>query len=221
MTQSERDQFISHFPVSHETLQKLERYAGCLAEWTQKFNLVSASTLPHVWSRHFLDCAQLVKSIPVKATTVADMGSGAGFPGLVLSIMGIKTVHLIEATGKKANFLRAVIDELKLDAVVHQDRVENIKDLKADVITARALSPLPELFKLAQRLAREDTLCLFLKGQNAEAELTESAKYWTYECDRVQSISDSSGSVLIIRDLQYKHALSLKKQIQRRRARDA
>lgn len=215
--ETQRNQFITHFKVSPEVLARLDRYAELLTEWSQKFNLVAASTLPFIWSRHFLDCAQLYHAIPVKAEIIADMGSGAGFPGLVLSIMGVKNVHLIEATGKKANFLREVIQELKLDAVVHQERVENLKTLKADVITARALSPLPDLLKLAHRLSKEGSLCLFLKGQNADVELTESAKHWTFECDKLASISDDSGCVLILRDLKYKHALSLKKQIQRRR----
>lgn len=179
--------------------------------------MVAASTLPSIWSRHFLDCAQLCPLIPKNSEGLADMGSGAGFPGIVLSIMGVKKVNLIESTGKKANFLRAVIENLRLDAIVHQERVENLKTLKVDVITARALSPLPELLKLAHRLAKAESLCLFLKGQNADSELTESAKNWSFECEKLTSISDDSGSVLILRGLKYKHALSLKKQIQRRR----
>lgn len=211
MPQTERDDFKSHFPVSHETMDKLDKYAKYLEEWSAKFNLVSRSTLPHIWSRHFIDSAQLVNSIPVGSKLTADMGSGAGFPGLVLSIMGVPGVHLIEATGKKANFLREVIQELKLDAVVVQQRVEEIRNIRADVITARALSPLPELLKLAHRLAKDDSICLFLKGKNADSELTESEKNWTFECDKLPSLSDNSGSVLILRDLKYKHVASLKR----------
>jgi len=211
MQDSEREQFISHFQVSYETLGKLDLYAKLLQDWGQKFNLVAKSTLPHIWSRHFIDCAQLINSMPKSAKNTADMGSGAGFPGLVLSIMGAPHVILIEATGKKANFLREVIQELKLDATVLQQRVEETKTLKADVITARALSPLPDLLKLANRLTKEDSLCLFLKGKNADAELTESKKHWTFECDKLPSLSDNTGSVLILRDLKYKHVPSLKR----------
>ncbi len=129
------------------------------------------------------------------------MGSGAGFPGLVLAIMGTQKVHLVESIGKKANFLRLVIDDLELKATVHQERVESLKGLRFDVVTARALKALPELLRYAKPLMHKDSVCLFLKGQQAEAELTEARKYWTFACEKIVSLSDSSGSVLKISDL--------------------
>lgn len=206
MPLSGRAEFLKQFPVSHETLAKLDRYAELLAEWSRKFNLVAKSTLPDIWTRHFLDSAQLLKFIPAKAGNIADLGSGAGFPGLVLAIMGAPQVDLIESTGKKADFLRIVADELKLNASVHQSRIEDIRGFRADVITARAVAPLKELIVLANPLMKKDSLCLFLKGRNADAELTESAKYWRFACEKHTSISDPSGSVLILTDLKFKHA---------------
>jgi len=193
-----RQEFLRHFPVSHETLAKFDRYAELLTEWNARFNLVAESTLPHIWRRHFLDSAQLIKFVPAGARTLADLGSGAGFPGLVLSIMGMPEVHLIESTGKKANFLRTVIEELKPGAVVHQARIESIHNLKFDVITARALKPLRQLLKLAKPLMKKDSLCLLLKGKTLDAELTESAEYRKFDYETFPSLSDSFGRVLVI-----------------------
>lgn len=205
ITKSERADFLARTCVSHETARKLDRYAELLREWNQKFNLVADSTLPHVWIRHFLDSAQLMQFIPEHAKTLADLGSGAGFPGIVLSIMGVPEVHLIESIGKKAGFLRAVIEELKLNAIIHQERIENIRNLKADIVTARALKALPELLKLSKSLMKKDSLCLFLKGKSIDSELTESERSWKFNVEKHQSISDHSGCVLILRDLQPKH----------------
>lgn len=200
--QAERSEFQTHFPdASQEIMAKLDRYAELLMEWNQKFNLVSESTLPHIWRRHFLDSAQILKLIPEGAETIVDMGSGAGFPALVLSIFGAAPIILIESTGKKANFLRTVIEELKLNASVRQERAEDLRDLHADVVTARAVGALGILLNMANNLINKHSLCIFMKGQNVDVELTEAAKYWKFEFDKIQSISDPSGSVLILKDI--------------------
>jgi 16S rRNA (guanine527-N7)-methyltransferase len=202
MSEIEKEEFLRLWISSRADAIKFQRYAELLIEWNQKFNLIAPSTLPHIWSRHFSDSAQLFSLIPKKDDLIlTDLGSGAGFPGIVLSLMGIKNIHLIESTGKKANFLRAVIETLDLDATVHQCRIEEIKNFKADIITARALASLRELFTLAAPLLKKDGLCLFLKGQKAEEELTDSQKYWMFDCTATQSLSDPSGSVLAIRNL--------------------
>jgi len=198
---SGRTEFLRHFPVSHETAAKLDRYAELLGEWNQKFNLVADSTFPHVWQRHFLDSAQLMNHIPSNAETLADLGSGAGFPGVIISILGFPKVHLIESIIKKANFLRELVKELRLSADVHQVRIESMAGIKFDVVTARALKPLPQLLKYAQPLMKKDSLCLVLKGKQADAELTESAKYWKFNSEIFPSLSDSSGRVIKIRNL--------------------
>lgn len=203
---SDRTTFQKHTGVSYETADKLDRYAELLTEWNQKFNLVSKNTIPEIWNRHFLDSAQLFQHIPKNGGTIADLGSGAGFPGLVLSIMGAPNVTLIEATGKKADFLRTVIAELNLDTKVRQDRIETIRDYKADIITARALKSLKELFKLCAPLMKKDSVALFLKGRALAEELTESSQWWRFKYEKLPSISDPSGNVLIIKDLHYKHA---------------
>jgi 16S rRNA (guanine527-N7)-methyltransferase len=209
ITRNEREEFLRHFPVSHETLAKLDRYAELLSEWNVKFNLVSENSLAHVWQRHFLDSAQLLPRLlcatrnrdcgSFRQMVIADLGSGAGFPGLVLAIMGVAGIHLIESIGKKADFLRAIAGELSLDVAVEHGRIED-SQLKADVVTARALKPLPELLALAKPLMKKDSLCLLLKGRHSDVELTESTKYWKFESETIPSLSDSSGRVLIIRN---------------------
>lgn len=205
----EQQAFADAFPVSRETIHRLTTYREMLISWNEKFNLVAASTLPHIWSRHFLDSAQLIEFIPEASLTLADMGAGAGFPGLVLAIMAQDRgwplhVHAIEGTGKKADFLQAVVGELKLNATVHRERVEAMRDLKADIITARALKALPELLKYANYLIHKDSICLFLKGKNVTEELTEARKSWTFKDEIHTSRSDDSGSVLVLQELRYK-----------------
>jgi len=205
----EKQIFEDNFSVPHETIHSLSTYEKMLVEWNEKFNLVAASTLPHIWSRHFLDSAQLMQFIPDRAKILADMGAGAGFPGLVLGIMAKGTqrdltIHAIESTGKKADFLQSVVDELRLNVVVRRARVENIRDLKADVITARALKALPELLKYANYLIQKETICLFPKGKNVAEELTQAQKYWTFDSEIHPSRSDDSGSVLVLTGLRYK-----------------
>jgi 16S rRNA (guanine527-N7)-methyltransferase len=177
--------------------QHLTRYAELLREWNEKFNLVASSTLPDLWTRHMLDSAQLMHFIPETTRSLADMGSGAGFPGLVLSILGAPHVHLIESTGKKAEFLRTVVAELKLSIEVHHARIETLR-LKSDIVTARALKPLDQLLAYAKPIMRPESQALFLKGQNAEAELTAARKSWRFDSEIYQSLSDPSGNVLVI-----------------------
>ncbi len=200
------NRFFDIFTPSCEQRDQLDRYADFLATWNERFNLVAASTLPDLWERHFLDSAQLLAFMPPAARTVLDMGSGAGFPGLVIAILDPeRAVHLVEATGKKTAFLRHVTEELGLrNTHLHAQRLEDIKDLKADIITARALKPLPELLGLAQPFMRIGSIGLFLKGQKADLELTEAQKCWTFTCQKQQSLSDPSGSVLQITGLSKK-----------------
>lgn len=199
--------------ASYEAQRLCKAYLGLLQEWNQKFNLVAVSTLPEAELRHFVDSAQLYPLIPSGARILVDMGSGAGFPGLVLSILGVPEVHLIESTGKKANFLRHVAQELGLNVTVHQERIEAVRGIKADVVTARALTALPDLLSLAAPFFKKDTVALFLKGEKAEAELTQAAKYWTFGLEKTPSLTSPSGVVLQIRDLKV-----LRKHVSKRRS---
>lgn len=171
-------------PVSRETEARLDRYVDLLLEWQAKTNLVAPSTLPGLWTRHIADSLQLL-SIAPSARTWADLGSGGGFPGVVLACALAGTpgamVHLVERNAKKAAFLREALRVTNSPGQVHLsdigDSVDRITGT-VDCVTARAVAPLHQLIGLAEPLVRKGAKALFLKGQDVEAELTEATKYW-------------------------------------------
>ncbi|MBB5517666.1 16S rRNA (guanine(527)-N(7))-methyltransferase RsmG [Amphiplicatus metriothermophilus] len=197
------EEFAAAANVSRETLDRLKAYDAILLDRAGRHNLVARSTLPDRWRRHFLDSAQLFPLIPETARTLVDLGSGAGFPGLVLAAMGAERglrVALVESTGKKAAFLREATAAMGLDNVaVIPQRIENITISPPDVITARALARLDKLLGYAHEIAGKSTLCLFLKGQDVEDELTEAAKSWHMEATRTASVTNPGSTVLAIR----------------------
>jgi 16S rRNA (guanine527-N7)-methyltransferase len=198
--------FLAQTGVSHETLARLKAYADVLADWNARHNLVAKSTLPDLWRRHFWDSAQLAPLIPDTARTVADLGSGAGFPGLVLATMRpdlAVTVH--EATTKKCSFLRAAADHMGLQINIKNARIEDLPRHPFDVVTARALAPLPQLLEYAQKFTAPHGICLFLKGQNVGSELTQAHKYWNMKASQVPSQTDPSGAIVIVRELGPRH----------------
>ena len=193
--------------VSRETLQRLETYAGLLVKWQAKINLVGPATLPDLWRRHFLDSAQLLPLLPAAIGTLADLGSGAGFPGLVLAIMTDWRVHLLDSDQRKCAFLRQVaLDCGVVDRVtIHPERIEQVPGIVvADVVTARACAPLGELLELAEPFIGEKGTGVFLKGAQAEEELTQAQRRWTMRLDRRDSISDPAGKLLIVSQLKRK-----------------
>jgi 16S rRNA (guanine527-N7)-methyltransferase len=200
-------EFAEAASVSRETMVRLERYASLLAEWNSKHNLVSRRSLEDLWGRHFWDSAQLAALIPPTAEALIDLGSGAGFPGLVIAellrdrIPPLRTV-LVEATAKKCRFLETVAGELGLSVQIQCARIEDLRPAPFDVITARACAPLPILLAYAQRFWGRGTRALFHKGQNLGAELTETTKSWRIESEQHPSRSDPSGIILEIRELQ-------------------
>jgi 16S rRNA (guanine527-N7)-methyltransferase len=191
--------------VSRETLARLKSFAGLLEDWNARHNLVSARSLEDVWRRHMLDSAQLAAFIPATARSLIDLGSGAGFPGIVLATMlrereGFRTV-LYESTAKKCAFLTEVAARLSLNVEVCNARMETAAREPFDVITARACAPLDKLLGYAQHFAAPNSVCLFLKGQNVEAELTQARKSWRIKALRHPSRSDPSGTILEVREI--------------------
>src|SRR5246127_5521842 len=183
-------------PVSRETEGRLDRYVELLLEWQAKTNLVAPSTLPHLWTRHISDSLQLL-TLASSAKAWADLGSGGGFPGVVLAcalaeIPGAR-VHLVESNGKKAAFLREAVRVTGAPAIVHQARIEQMGaklDEPVDVVTARALAPLAELLALTEPWLKKGAQGLFPKGQDVGVELTEASKYWNIEAVLVPSKTD-------------------------------
>ncbi|MBN9588558.1 MAG: 16S rRNA (guanine(527)-N(7))-methyltransferase RsmG [Alphaproteobacteria bacterium] len=179
-----------------------------LVDWNSRHNLVSRGSLDDLWRRHFWDSAQLASHIPGTAgtrdMTLADMGSGAGFPGLVLAAMlrDRLKVTLFEATAKKSAFLTAAAARMELDVRVVNARMEDAPAQIFDVITSRACAPLPGLLAYAHRFTGPRTVCLFLKGRNVGEELTEAHKCWSMKVSQFPSLSDPSGAILEVRELE-------------------
>ncbi len=194
-------------PVSDDALARLDKYAALLAEWQTRINLVAPSTLPQLWTRHIADSLQLLRHAS-DAKIWVDLGSGAGLPGIpvacALALTPGAQVHLVESNGKKAAFLREAARLTGAPAVIHAERIENFGESyagKTDVVTARALAPLSSLLDQAFPFMAEQAIGLFLKGQDVEAELTDSSKRWSVEATKAKSVTDPAGCVLIVRRL--------------------
>jgi 16S rRNA (guanine527-N7)-methyltransferase len=184
-----REMAEAGWDVSRETLERLSRYLELLGRWQRAINLVGASTLADPWRRHILDCAQIAPHVPRTAATVLDLGSGAGLPGLVLALLGIPGVQLVESDQRKAQFLREAARATAVPVVVHAIRVEQLHGVAADVVTARALAPLPRLLELAAPVLAPHGLCLLLKGQSVSDELTQARQSWHMHAEIVPSRS--------------------------------
>jgi 16S rRNA (guanine527-N7)-methyltransferase len=181
----------------------LEAFRALLADWNTRMNLVGPSALDEFWGRHAYDSAQLLALAP-DALTWADLGAGAGFPGVVLATLlkgraGAK-VHLVESMAKRCRFLEAAVGALGLPAEVHNARAEALK-LPVDIVTARACAPASRLFEFAWPYVRKGARGLFLKGQDVEAELAEATRYWDIEARLHPSLSSPTGRVVELRKL--------------------
>ncbi len=194
------EEFGAQTDVSRETLARLRVYAELLVKWRAAARLVSARGLSDPWRRHMLDSAQLLP-LARDAGSWVDLGSGGGFPGLVLAIMGAPEVHLIESDGRKCTFLRQAARLTATDVAVHHGRIESLVPWPADVVVARACAPLPRLLDYAERFLAEGAQCLFLKGRDVEKELTQATNCWNMACERLPSLSDPAGVILRLRGL--------------------
>lgn len=198
------DDFREWTGVSRETLERLKQYAALLVKWQRAINLVAPRTLPDLWYRHMLDSAQLWPLLPAETKVLIDLGSGAGFPGMVLAIMGVPKVHLVEADARKAMFLReAARISLPRDSavVVHPQRLEGLPPFPVDAITSRGLAPLSVLLRYAVDFIDEKTVCIFPKGARADEELTEAGKDWRMRIERVPSITNPAATIFRISEL--------------------
>ncbi len=198
----DRSEFASTMGgVDVAVLDKLDAYIANLEKWQRAINLVGHKTLEDPWRRHILDSAQLVPLLPETAAKIADLGSGAGLPGLVLAIMTGADVHLIESDQRKATFIRETARVTGTAVTIHAARIENVTPLGADVVTARALAPLDRLLPWAKRHLTSGGKSLLLKGAEVDEELTLARKKWRMNLSRKRSLSDASGTVLILDDL--------------------
>jgi 16S rRNA (guanine527-N7)-methyltransferase len=189
-------------PVSRETLERLEVYAGTLRRWAPAINLVARGTLDDLWRRHLLDSLQLLPLIEEQhlgGRKILDLGSGAGFPGLVLAIAGAGEVHLVESDRKKTTFLREVARQTGAEVTIHMARIEDLEPQAADFLTARALAPADRLCAASARHRTTHTICLFHKGRDAPAELTRLPRAVQDRAELLPSLSDPEARILRIR----------------------
>ena len=197
------EQFGKIFDVSRETLQKLELYAQLLVKWQISVGLVGKSTIPDLWRRHMLDSAQLLALAPTNSISWLDIGSGAGFPGMVLSILGASDVHLVESNRRKAEFLNEVKRQTGASVTIHHHRAETLEPWPVDVITARAVAPLIDILTIAHPFMTPATQCLLLKGLHVADELTDAGKYWNISVERITSQSDSRGTIVRLTEVSH------------------
>lgn len=201
-------ELAGEFGLSADLARRLEVYSATLCDWQERINLVSNSTLADRWERHFRDSAQLFELMPVASKSLVDLGSGAGFPGLVLALMGEARglqVTLVESTGKKCLFLREAATQMGLSNVtVVQERIENLQSQTSDVVSARALAALPKLLGYASVVGGPRTTFLFPKGQYVDEELTEATKYWHMDVKRLPSRTSPDSTILVISNLKPK-----------------
>jgi len=211
-------------PVSRETIERLQLYDENLMEWAGHTNLIARSTLDQRWQRHYEDSLQLFSLLPAQLHLLMDLGSGAGFPGMVLAILLAEShpdarIILIDSTAKKTRFLSETIAKLSLtQTFVETDRVEQVKPAKkADVITARALSPLPQLLTYAAPLLAKDGVCLFPKGKRYREEIEAAEALWQIQAIPHQSHTDEAAAIIEIHNILPKKPQKPKKKQPRRK----
>jgi 16S rRNA (guanine527-N7)-methyltransferase len=202
--QPEAVRIFDRFDVSRESRPRLELYVDLLLTWQKRINLIGPATAGVVWERHILDSLQLLPLLPKGTRTIAELGSGAGIPGLVVAIAADLDVHLYESNGKKAAFLREAARRTGTRAHVHMVRLETLRTEQAlptvDCVLARALAPLPLLLDYAEPFLARGAVGLFHKGQDIDAELTEATKYWKLNVTKHMSLCDSRGVILEVHE---------------------
>lgn len=200
-----REAFFAAAGVSRETSERLETYAALLTKWNASINLVSKSTIPELWTRHFLDSAQLLALAP-EGLAWADLGTGGGFPGLVVAILAAERrpalrVTCVESDLRKATFLRTVVRETALHVEIVTDRIELAAPLAADILSARALAPLPVLLGYAERHLTPGGTALFPKGTNHADEVAQALATWAFRLDTYPSATDPAAAILKLGDI--------------------
>ena len=202
------NKFCSLQYVSRETYEKLEIFNETLIKWQKSINLVSNSSLKHIWTRHFLDSAQLYNFTKDIHGNILDMGSGAGFPGIILAMMGNKNINVVESDQKKCTFMREVARLSNTKLIIHNIRIEALNFIEPDLITSRALAPLKKLVEYVELHMNKNITSkkkmpnmLFLKGKLYNDELNELKKTRTFEFKVYPSITNEYGKILYIKNL--------------------
>ena len=192
--------------VSRETFEDLQQFADLVCKWTPKINLISPATIPELWERHIVDSAQIYRFAPESYKKWVDIGSGGGFPGIIMAIIA-KTQQpdalfvLIESDQRKATFLRTAARELNLRVTVLAERIENAAAQGADVVSARALSTLSTLLPLIERHLNSDGQAILHKGKKAGEEIADARQNWRFDLEEFSSLTDLGGQILIVKGI--------------------
>lgn len=197
---------VGGLSVSRETFQVLEDFAALVRKWNSAINLVGKGTLPDLWSRHVVDSAQLFRFLPPSAKVWLDLGSGGGFPGLVIAALARELapdlrVELVESDLRKATFLRQAAQSLGLSVDVRSERIESLQPIQADVVSARALASLVDLLAYAHSHLRPGGIAVFPKGNRHAEELAEARRSWQFDVEAEPSLSDAGAAILVIRNI--------------------
>lgn len=189
--------------ASAETRERLEAYVATLLEWRARLDLIGPGTVDDVWRRHILDCGQIARLAPPRCRRLVDIGSGAGLPGLVLAILGVRGVELVERDQRKAAFLRVAAGAAGVAPVIHARPAEDLPAEPADAVTARAVAPLERLLPLAARFMAGGGVAILPKGAAADEELEAASRSWHMWYSRRPSMTDPRGVLLLIDGLSY------------------
>jgi 16S rRNA (guanine527-N7)-methyltransferase len=196
-----RQRLIAELDVSRETLKKLDLYVETLLRWQRRINLVAPATVEHVWERHILDSAQIARLLDPEDRAIADFGTGAGLPGMIMAIMTQRRIDLVESDQRKAAFLREAARVTSSDVIVHNLRIEALEKEDYDVVVARALAPLDRLLELAVQKIRIGGRIIAPKGKRIEEELTQANKRWTMSVEFIPSLTASDAKIAVMRDV--------------------
>ena len=198
-------EIVSVFDLNKAQVDKVDFYLSSIIKHNIHTNLVGKSTIENIWDRHVLDCLQLTKHITNKKLKIIDLGTGAGLPGILLSIVGYQRVLMVDSVKKKTDFVRKIIKDLSLTAKIQNKRIEKPPTSKHDIIVSRALAPLVKLLTYARMYSNKNTTSLFLKGRNAINEVDLAAKKYFFEFEKIKSMSSDEGCVLKINNIRNKN----------------
>ena len=194
------EKLLHNLDVSRETIVSLEQFVSLLLKWNKAINLIGKSTEKEIWTRHILDSLQILPI--VKNKTILDIGTGAGFPGMVLAIAGAAEVHLVEKNNKKCAFLYQLKSLISTNSYIYNEKIEDVKTFTPDIITCRAFAPIVKILQLIERFITKDSILVLLKGENYDAEIKEAEDMgWIFEYNISESITESKAVVLSLSNI--------------------
>ena len=196
-----KQKIIEKFNLSIHQSSKIDQYLDEIYNYNNHTNIVGKSTLVDPWIRHVLDSIQITNFIKNKKSSILDLGTGAGIPGIILSINNFKNVSLIDSNLKKITFIKLVCLKLNIKTKIYHQRIETLINKKFDYLISRAVTNLSQLFYYSQKLLNKNTILIFLKGKNVKEEIKEANMKWKFKHELCQSISNKRGNIVIIKNL--------------------